>query len=152
MGYIYTDEDNAPMADELWEAQMQKEQDALEGLLDILGLTGECRKCPEIVELAEGFLDKNGLIANEQLDYLEGICKTCGGKGTGVIPEKQKGWIDNEWRDRLEWVKMNLPRFSCAWCPTAFRIYGQYKDPDDEWNAIDSPDGCANCKYFQEAD
>ena len=52
--------------------------------------------------------------------------------------------------DRLEWAKNVLPRMSCAWCPTAFRIYGQYKDQDDEWKAIDSKTGCANCKIFQE--
>ena len=134
------------------EAEYQKQKDHLEGLLDMLELTGKCRECPWICELGEGFLDNNGMISNEQFMYLESTCKLCGGKGTGVIPEKAEKWISNEWNDRLEWAKNTLPRYSCAWCPTAFRIYGQYKDPDDEWDAIDSKTGCANCKYFQEAD
>ena len=132
------------------DAWMHKQREALDGLLDMLGLTGKCRECANITELAEGFLDENGLISNEQFDDLEGICKLCGGKGTGITPEKQQGWIDREWDDRYEWAKSVFPRASCAWCPTAFRIYGQYKDPDDEWNAIDSPGGCGNCKYFGE--
>lgn len=149
--YLYDDEDNAPMIDESWEHERDKSgKNALDGLLDMLELTGKCRTCPNVVELAEGFLDKNGLISNEQFEYLERNCKLCGGKGTGVCSDKVQGWLDNEWNDRLEWAKLVFPRFSCAWCPTAFRIYGQYKDPDDEWNAIDSKDGCANCKYFQE--
>ena len=171
MDYVYADEDNAAMVDERWEMErnlarerwqekqaeardleQQKQRDALDGLLDMLGLTGGCRECPNIIELAEGFLDSNGLIANEQIEYLEHVCKTCGGKGTGVVPEKAQAWIDYEWSDRLEWARANLPRYSCAWCPVAFRIYGQYKDPDDEWKAIDSADGCANCKYFKEAE
>ena len=180
MPYIYNDEDNVPMNDpveqlhhvtgylsfeemnafesgelEEWleaekEARYQRERDALDGLLDMLNLTGKCRECPYVVELAEGFLDKNGLISNEQFEYLERSCKLCGGKGTGIVPEKVQGWLDKEWFDRLKWANSVFPRMSCAWCPTAFRIYGQYKDPVDEWNAIDSRDGCANCKYFQE--
>lgn len=171
MDYVYADDDNAAMTDERWEAernrtderwqeeqserrdrQDQKKRDALDGLLDMLCLTGGCRECPNIVELAEGFLGSNGLIANEQIEYLEHVCKTCGGKGTGVVPEEAQEWIDYEWEDRLYWARANLPRYSCAWCQVAFRIYGQYKDPDDEWKAIDSADGCANCKYFQEAE
>jgi hypothetical protein len=180
MNYVYNDEDNNPMNDpvenlhhvtgylsfeemravesgeyfahleERKEAEQQKRKDNLDGLLDLLQLTGKCRECPNVCELGEGFLDKNGLISNEQVEYLEHICKVCGGKGTGIIPEKAEAHLDKEWADRLEWAKSVFPRYSCAWCPTAFRIYGQYKDPDDEWNAIDSPDGCANCKYFQE--
>ena len=137
---------------ERMEAERQKQKDHLDGLLDMLGLKGKCRECPWITELGDGFLDKNGLISNEQIEYLESACRLCGGKGTGIIPEKVQGWLDNEWGDRLEWAKNTLPRISCAWCPMAFRIYGQYKDPDDEWDAIDSKDGCANCKYFQEAE
>ena len=132
------------------EAKRQKAKDALDGLLDMLELTGKCRECPNITELAEGFLDENGLVSNEQYSYLEGVCRICGCKGTGITPEKQQRWIDRDWDDRLEWARDILGRMSCAWCPTAFRIYGQYKDPDDEWNAIDSKEGCANCKYFQE--
>ena len=182
MPYIYNDEDNNPMNDPYEnlhhvtgclsfkemravesgeyeerldaekEARYQQERDAMDGLLDMLGLTGKCRECPYVVELAEGFFDENGLISNEQYEYLEHNCKLCTGQGggNGVVPEKVQGWLDNEWNDRLEWAKNTLPRMSCAWCPNAFRIYGQYKDPDDEWNAIDSKTGCANCKYFQE--
>lgn len=182
MPYIYNDEDNAPMIEdpfdihnptvyscraemEAWdsgeaecrlsekkEADYNRRKDALDGLLDMLELKGKCRECHNITELAEGFLDGNELISNEQFNYLEGICKICGGKETGVTPEKQQGWIDKDWDDRLEWAISTLPRMSCAWCPNAFRIYGQYKDPDDEWDAIDSKDGCANCKIFQEAE
>ena len=171
MGYVYGDEDNAAMLDDRWEHERelaiermeekrakekelayQKQKDALDGLLDMLGLTGGCRECPNIIEAAEGFLDRNGMIANEQIEYLEHVCKMCGGKKTGVVSEKAQKHIDKDWLDRLEWARANLPRYSCAWCPVAFRIYGQYKDPDDEWKAIDSADGCANCKFFQEAD
>lgn len=155
MAYIYNDDDNASMNDEAYEmekleAKLQKRKDAVEGLLDMLGLSGGCRECPNILELAEGFLDKNGLIANEQYDYLVHVCKVCGGQGTGVTPKKNQGWLDNEWSDRLEWAHFNLPKYSCAWCPTAFRIYGEYKDPDDEWKAIEKE--CCRCKYFEEAE
>ena len=156
--YIYNDEDNSPMNDpyyrifqqEIKDALMQKQEDFLEFILDELELTGKCRRCPYIVELTEGCMDNNGLISDEQFNYLTWMCKVCGGKGTGVIPEDKKKFLDKDWDYRLDWAKENLPSMSCAWCPTAFRIYGKYKDPDDEWNAIDSTDGCANCKYFQE--
>ena len=134
------------------ESRRQKKRDALDGLLDMLELTGKCRECPNVCEMAEGFIDENGLISNEQYMYLEHNCKLCvgqgGGKGTGVVPEKVQKWLDQEWNDRFEWAKDTLPKMSCAWCPNAFRIYGQYKDPDDERKAIESQ--CANCKYFQE--
>ena len=180
MPYIYNDEDNVAMNDpietlnnitgyisfeemravesgkysahknEMKDALMQKQDDALECLLDMLNLKGKCRSCPNIVELAESCMDKECQISEEQFQYLEHTCKVCGGQKTGVTPEKQQAWLDKEWDDRLEWAKNVLPRMSCAWCPTAFRIYGQYKDPDDEWKAIDNKTGCANCKIFQE--
>lgn len=161
MPYIYEDEDNQAMTDDRWEEERaeakerayQKTRNHIEGLADMLELTGDCRKCHYFTELAEGFLDQNGLIANEQFDYLKMQCFVCCGMGTGKpLNDKHREWIEKDWLDRLEWARDNLPRYSCAWCPVAFRIYGQYKDPDDEWKAIDSADGCANCKYFQEVD
>ena len=151
--YVYNDEDNAPMIDEAWEAARgkaaQKQRNAIEGLADVLGLTGDCRKCSEFTDLAEGFLDKNGLIANEQLRFLEMQCSMCGGKGTGKPKdEKHEKWRDNCWQDIMEWVKLMNMKFRCCWCPNVYRVYGQYKDPDDEWKAME--DLCGNCKYWGE--
>lgn len=151
--YVYDNEDNAPMIDEAWEAERekaaQKQQNAIEGLADMLELTGDCRKCYYFTELAEGFLDRNGLIANEQIDFLKMQCSVCGGMGTGKPKDEQhEKWLEKHWGDLMEWVKLSGLNFRCCWCPNVYRVYGQYKDPDDEWDAIETL--CCNCKYFGE--
>ena len=155
--YVYNDEDENPMNDERWEeerarakdAAEQKRQERIEGLADMLELTGDCRECPHFVELGEGFLDKNGLISNEQLDFLKMQCFLCGGKGTGKPKdERHEKWVDSQWDDLRQWVELSGLKFSCAWCPNVYRVYGQYKDPDDEWEAIEEL--CCNCKHFGE--
>jgi hypothetical protein len=151
--YVYDNEDNAPMIDEKWEAARekaaQKQRDAMDGLADMLELTGGCRECEYFTELAEGFIDKNGLIANEQFDFLKMQCSICGGKGTGKPKDEQhRKWIEKDWADLMEWVKDIGLRYRCNWCPNVYRVYGQYKDPDDEWKAME--DLCCNCKYFGE--
>jgi hypothetical protein len=168
--YIYNDEDNAPMLDPYvepfeyerkeiareredyeakWNERIEKERQAVEGLADMLELTGDCRKCPDFTELAEGFLDDNGLISIEQFDFLKMQCSICGGKGTGKPKDEQhEKWRDKSWQDIMEWVKGYDMKFHCLWCPNVYRIYGQYKDPDDEWNAIENL--CMDCKYFGE--
>lgn len=151
--YVYSDEDNAPMIDEAWEAARekaaQKQRNAIEGLAEMLELTGGCKKCPEFSELAEGFLDKNGLISSEQFDFLKMQCSICGGKGTGKPKDDRHAeWVMHHWQNVMEWVKLNGLKFRCCWCPNVYRVYGQYKDSDDEWEVLESL--CCNCKYFGE--
>ena len=91
MPYIYNDEDNAPMVEHFefereeiarereeleakWNERIEKERQAIDGLADMLELTGACRECPDFTELAEGFLDDNGLISIEQFDFLKMQC------------------------------------------------------------------------------
>ena len=147
--YLYDNEDNAPMIDEAWQAARekatQKKRDELEGLLDMLKLDGECRKCPHITETAEGFL-QNGLVSTEQVDYLHLMCVGCHGNGT-PDPEHEKR-LDKDWADLTEWVKMMTLRHSCIYCSNVYRVYGNYKDTDDEWNALETL--CMDCKYFGE--
>ena len=148
--YVYNDEDNAPMIDEAWEAARekarQKKQDELNGLLDMLGIEGSCRECPHIMETAEGFLG-NGLISNEQVRYLELMCVVCGGRGKGNC-KPNDARLDKDWADLTEWVKNMFMRHSCIYCANVYRVYGQYKDPDDEFKAMDNL--CTNCKYWGE--
>ena len=170
--YVYNDEDNAPMNDDPFEekewisrenhlkqmerdraeqkdAKIERRKGWVEGLADMLELTGDCRKCYHFTELAEGFLDQNGQIANEQLDFLKMQCSVCGGMGTGKPKdEKHEKWLEKHWDDLMEWVKLSGLNFRCCWCPNVYRVYGQYKDPDDEWKAIECL--CCNCKYFGE--
>ena len=177
MNYIYNDEDNAPMNDEFfrvtgyhsqaeleyhesgqaerdrreeyWNEQIDKERKEVEGLSDMLGLTGECRKCRAFTELAEGFFSYNGLVSTEQVDFLKMQCSICGGKGTGKPKDEQhEKWREGYWKDIEEWVKQMDLKFRGRFCPNVYRIYGQYKDPDDEWKAIE--EACCNCKYFGE--
>lgn len=177
--YVYDDEDNESMNDRVmkyttyssraemeyyesgqadqdafvrkWEEEKEKERRAVEGLADMLELTGDCRKCPDFVELAEGFFSYNGLISSEQVDFLKHQCSACGGKGTGKPKdEKHEKWRDGLWSDIVEWVHNNEMRCRCCWCQNTFRIYGNYKDPDDEWKAIE--EACGNCKYFGEGE
>ena len=171
--YIYNDADNYPMNDEFFritgyhsqaeleyyesgqaeadrmEEMIEKERQAVEGLADMLELTGECRDCPEFTELAEAFLDENGLIANEQFDFLKRQCFLCGGNGTGKPKDElHKKRRDGEWQDIVDFVNGYEMKHRCLFCPNVYRIYGQYKDPDDEWKALE--DMCCNCKYFVE--
>jgi hypothetical protein len=151
--YVYSDEDNNPMIDEAWQAEReraeQKRKERLSGVLDMLGVYGECRNCAEVCELAQGYLDRTGQISAEQFHFLKMQCSACGGMGTGKPKdEKHEKWRDNCWNDLLEWVKLNELKFRCAWCPNVYMVYGQYKDPDDEWKALE--DLCCNCKYFGE--
>ena len=151
--YVYDNEDNAPMMDERWQAEREKSEkklrDSIEGLADMLELTGDCRKCPEFTELAEGFLDKNGQIATEQFDFLKMQCSLCGGKGTGKPKDETHAkYVEHHWRDLMEFVKEYNLKFRCCWCPNVYRVYGNYKDPDDEWKALEGY--CCDCKYFQE--
>ena len=148
--YIYSDEDNAPMIDDAWEAARdraeQKRKGDLNGLLDMLEIEGSCRECPYITETAEGFL-QNGLISTEQMDYLHIMCAFCGGRGKGNCKPNEDR-LDKDWADLTEFVKNLGLRHRCIYCANVYRVYGQYKDPDDEWNAIE--DLCKNCKYFGE--
>lgn len=163
--YVYDDEDNSQMLDDQWEAERersaqemderwaaerekaeQKKRDEMEGLLDMLGLEGSCRDCYHITETAEGFLD-NGYVSTEQIDYLHILCVICGGRGKGNCKPNDH-YLDKDWSDRIEWVKGYGMKHRCLYCPNVYRIYGQYKDPDDEWKAIE--DLCGKCKYFGE--
>lgn len=44
----------------------------------------------------------------------------------------------DEWADGYEFAE------SCKKCEKLRNIYGNYKDPDDEWNAIEST--CCGCE------
>ena len=117
----------------------------MEGLLDMLNLDGDCRKCPYITETADGFL-QNGCISTEQVDYLHLMCVGCHGKGK-PDPSHEKR-LDKDWAEMTEWVKDIGLRHSCIYCANVYRVYGQYKDPDDEWKAME--DLCGDCKYWGE--
>lgn len=166
MPYIYNDEDNEPMVepfeferDEIarereefeakWNKRIENERQAVEGLADILGLTGDCRKCPDFVELAEGYFSYNGQVSNEQIDFLKMQCSLCEGKCTGKPKDEQhEKWRDHYWQDFMQWVMQIGLKHRCLFCPNTYRIYGQYKDPDDEFKAME--DLCGNCKYWGE--
>ena len=112
-------------------------------------MTGDCRKCPDFVELAEGYFSYNGQVSNEQIDFLKMQCSLCEGKGTGKPKDETHAkYVEHYWRDLMEFVKGYNLTFRCCWCPNVYRVYGNYKDPDDEWNALE--DLCCNCKYFGE--
>lgn len=149
MPYIYNDEDNAPMS----ESQLEEvnrhtgNRSAVEGVLDMLGLIGGCRECAYVIDSIEGFLQCNGLISAEQLQFLQLMCVGCHGKGTGDIQPEHKRRINKDWQDRREWVNAHGLRCRCLYCPNVYRIYGEYKNPDDEWIAIE--DYCGDCKYYE---
>ena len=169
MNYLYSDEDNYPMDDNRWETEMdrakelsdeararakyladKKNQDALECLADMLELTGDCRTCHCFTDLAEGYFDKRYQISAEQLDFLKLQCHTCGGMGTGKPKDKRhEEWRDHLWDNLMEWIEGSGLKFStCAWCENVYKVYGYYKDPDEEWEAIENL--CINCKHFGE--
>lgn len=183
MGYVYNDEDNAPMNDDafgedVWrkytvysgkaeadavesgeydenrkaayEKVRQSIDNALEGLADMLCLTGECRNCDRFRDLAEGFMDVNRMISDEQYRFLEMQCSICGGQGTGKPKDaRHEEWVDHYWTDLMEWIEQAGLKYStCAWCPNVYEVYGKYKDPDDEWKAIEKL--CCRCRHFGE--
>lgn len=131
------------------EARRQQYEELKENLLDELKLEGGCRECPYILETAEGFIDENGSVTFEQKEFLRLQCSGCHGKGTGNIqPEHEKRLI-KWWDEIVEWATMcELKPNRCPWCPKVYEVYGKYKDPDDEWRALE--DACGNCKYFGE--
>lgn len=182
MPYIYNDEDNSPMNEDLimkyttymTRAQMEfdesdlsdhyydehervirnyMEDKALDGLALVLGLSEKCLECPYFYETAEGFLDNENQISTEQMEYLKIQCAGCKGQANGFPDPKHEERLDKEWKDLCEWVKDIIhgtgPKvYRCQYCPNVYRVYGKYKDPDDEWKAIE--DLCCNCKYFGE--
>lgn len=132
------------------EAEAEKKRQALEGVLDMLGLQGKCRECPEVYELAEGFLWQNGQISMQQMEFLKLQCVGCKGKGTGDIDPQHEKRLAKQWGDLCEWANdMNLA-VRCRWCTNLYEVYGQYKDPDDEWDAMEEI--CGKCRYFGEGD
>lgn len=179
MGIIYDDEDNAPMVEDPWlkysvysckgeadyyesgqweadeeakeAARDAKQKECMDGILDMLQLTGGCRKCSWIIETAEGFIAEGQSVSSEQLDYLHLMCVGCHGKGTGEMQPEHDARLTREWGERVEFIKnAGMSMIHCPWCPKFFEVYGKYKDPDDEWNALDSKERCMNCKCFEE--
>jgi hypothetical protein len=55
--------------------------------------------------------------------------------------QKQKAFDDLR-----EWVKNMNMKPSCVWCPKVEEVYGYYKDPDDEWKAMERL--CEKCKFW----
>lgn len=168
MPYIYNDEDNYPMNEDYIfradlnydesgqfyrdreaeeDAKREKMRNAVKGVLDMLGLEGGCRKCKHMTDPVEGFLRYNSLVSGEQMMYLRMICAGCHGKGTGAINPEHEKRLDKFWQERREWVNDHGLRCRCLYCPNVYRIYGEYKNPDDEWIAIE--DYCGDCKYFE---
>lgn len=135
--------------EEAEEARRQKQEDALDGLAMVIGLSEKCRECPYFYETAEGFLYKNHQISVEQMDYLKHLCAGCKGKETGEPDQATEQRLYKEVVDLREWMHgLGLKGWKCENCPNVYRVYCKYKDPDDEWKAID--DLCCNCKYFGE--
>ena len=168
MNYNNYDEDGYPIADEHddeWleiaaleridrqiEEAHRKQQQALDGLAMVCGLSEACRekRCPWFYEAAEAFLNKDNQVSVEQMDYLRISCAGCKGKETGEVDPVHDDRLTKEWNERLDWIKwLGIKQYwHCQLCPNVYRVYGQYKDPDDEWKAIE--DLCCDCKYFQE--
>ena len=149
------------------EEERQKEKEAINGLADALGLSEGCRKCPWFYETAEGFLYTDHQLKTpvgsiyidyqptvkdiivEQMDYLRIMCIGCKGKDTGKINPEHEERLQKEYDEFREWLNgLGLKSWRCDSCPNAYRVYGYYKDPDDEWKAIE--DLCCKCKYFGE--
>ena len=177
MPYIYNDEDNYPMnEDQIMkytvyssraemkavesgeyfrdleakeDARIAREAEWMNNLLDDLKLEGGCRKCPYIIETAEALMDDKGSVSFEQKEFIRLTCAGCHGKGTGNMTEADERYADQHWYDLVDWVKsMDLTNWRCTACPKVYEVYGKYKDPDDEWRALE--DACGNCKYFGE--
>ena len=158
--YIYNDEDNAPMNDERWEQfhlmleakeadREAKEKEQLNGVLDMLKLEGGCRKCPFMTWKIKGYMREAEQITSNQLEFLRLQCAGCHGKGTGKIQPEHEKRLAKDWIDLIEWCDLyELNQDHCPWCGNVYEVYGQYKDPDDEWKAMESL--CGNCKYFGE--
>ena len=177
MNYVYNDEDNAPMNEDEWRkyttysckaesdyyenggfeadqearesayAELKKEH--MEAVLDKLGLEGGCRECDYILETAEGFMDSNGKMGPYQFEHLHMMCVGCHGKGTGKIQEEHENRLVKEWAEIKNWCKgYELNHWYCPWCENVYEVYGHYKDPDDEWKAIE--DLCCKCEHFGE--
>ena len=171
-GYIYNDEDNAPMNDdpfdgphnptvynyreemkyyesgqyerdlEAREASVRKRhEDAIKSVMDQLGLEGKCRKCDWIQDLADGFLTDDDKMFSSQFDYLKSLCSSCD-------HGKHIDRVERYWNDMCDFTKGFDMRFSCNWCHVPYEVYGQHKDPDDDWKDIESR--CIDCRYFQE--
>ena len=175
--YLYDDEDNAPMNEDPWRkytvysckaeadyyenggyeeeleareaAYREKKQKWMDGILDFLKLEGGCRECPWITELAEGFMGDDGQMSGNQLDFLKMLCVGCNGKGTGKIQPEHEKRLNKCWEEIREFCKEGqMNPNHCPWCKNVYEVYGQYKDPDDEWKAIEEL--CGNCRYFVE--
>lgn len=132
-------------------AREEAEKEATERILDQLKLAGKCRECAWILETLEGFWDDNLEISAEQLEYLRLTCVGCKGKETGQADPEHENRLIKEWDELTEWVKgmgITNPAIRCLWCKNVYKVYGKYKDPDDEWKAFE--DLCQNCKIFQE--
>ena len=109
-----------------------------------------CHDCEWFNELAEGLMDDNGDMEMDQWEFLQLQCAGCHGKTDGKRTDHDEEHLLKHWCDFTDWVDSLGLKYGCRFCKVVYRIYGKYKDPDDEWNAIDSRNGCMNCKRFGE--
>ena len=133
--------------DELLDYKRRRQEESLDGLAMALGMSKGCRKCPWFEETAECFFENDFQISIEQIDYLRMMCAGCKGKETGEADPDTEERLHKECAYLREWCNLlGLTEWKCLSCPNVYRVYGKYKDPDDEWKAIE--DLCCNCKYF----
>ena len=148
-GWAADMEEKVAAAEAAWKEKMDR-------ILGNLELEGKCMECPWIIETAEGFLSeaerlKMEDISPEQYENLRLHCAGCHGKGTGEIQPENEQRLIRDWEEITAFVKLNgMNSVHCPWCPKLYQVYGKYKDPDDEWNALDSKERCMDCKYFGE--
>jgi len=129
------------------EAREQQREEALENLAIELGLSEKCAKnCFNFYELADGFFDDDFCVSDRQADFLKAWCCCCKGKEEGKPDEKMQKTKDKQWDDLMYFLDVYELKIHCAWCQKLYEVYGQYKDPDDEWKALENL--CCNCKHF----
>lgn len=139
--------------DALWAEREEKHKEWMDGILDELKLTGGCRECPWIIETAEWWEDKDSEYkpTPEQMHFLHLACVGCHAKGTGEMSPADEKRVQRYFDDFDEWMTgLGLDKTYCTGCPVPYEVYGKYKDPDDEWNALDSKERCLNCEHFGE--
>lgn len=137
------------MIDNYFGADMEDtKEEAVEHFLDELKDDGclqcEQHKCEFVTDLIYGFLDDNFMIGTGQYEFIRQRCTLCG----RMEPEKRDDFLNNEWGNYMDWVNGQWHRFGCVWCYKPLNIYGNFKDPDDEWNEIEKQ--CGKCKYFDD--
>ena len=130
------------------EARYEAEREALINLAEELGLSENCAKnCYHFYELAEGFFDDDFAVTTEQADFLKAWCCSCKGKAEGKPDEAMQKIKDKQFDDLQAFIEHNGMKYGhCTWCSKLYEVFGKFKDPDDEWKALE--ERCGKCQYW----